>query len=441
MRRSLFLVPMALALLATSLLATSAAGQFPLKDGDLWVLAGDSITAQHQHSNYIEAFCHARYPKGKFAFRNSGVGGHTIPTTLARFDYDIAAWKPTIVSVELGMNDKGGTSTEKYIENMKVMVERIRGIKARPIIFAASPVNSGDTMKSLGGNKKLHDYAEALKGFTAKENILYADQFHALLDIWGNNKPIENRLNAVQKIKEIARDNTLVGVEHLKAFLAEQEKNPIKGVSMLGDPVHPGQTGQLMMAAAILKELKAEGFVSSADIDVASKTAKAKGCAVDNIQASSDKIAFDRLDESSPFPIPDEARPVLFMAPDVFELSQYTLKLTGLKSGQYALTIDGMPIAKVTAKDLEAGVNLTDLGASAKNPITAHGKAILGAVSNRAAIVGRWRGVSKAAIAPDAPATVKTQLAEINKEVEAADELIRKAAQPRKMRFELTLVP
>ena len=69
---------------------------FPLKDGDVWVMAGDSITAQHLHSNYFEAFCYARYPKLKFAFRNSGVGGHTIPSTLARFDYDVAGWKPTV---------------------------------------------------------------------------------------------------------------------------------------------------------------------------------------------------------------------------------------------------------------------------------------------------------------------------------------------------------
>ena len=33
---------------------------FPLKDGDVWVMAGDSITAQHLHSNYFEAFCYAR---------------------------------------------------------------------------------------------------------------------------------------------------------------------------------------------------------------------------------------------------------------------------------------------------------------------------------------------------------------------------------------------
>ena len=53
-----------------------------------------------------------------FRFRNSGVGGHTIPTTLARFDCDIAAWKPTVVSVELGMNDQGGYPVEQYIANM-----------------------------------------------------------------------------------------------------------------------------------------------------------------------------------------------------------------------------------------------------------------------------------------------------------------------------------
>jgi hypothetical protein len=99
-------------------------GEFPLKDGDTWVMAGDSITAQHLHSNYFEAFCFSRYPNLKFSFRNSGVGGHTIPSTLARFDYDIAGWKPTVVSVELGMNDQGGTPTEKFVTNMGGMVER-----------------------------------------------------------------------------------------------------------------------------------------------------------------------------------------------------------------------------------------------------------------------------------------------------------------------------
>src|SRR5579859_3555512 len=100
---------------------------FPLKDGDTWVMAGDSITAQHLHTNYFEAFCYARYPKMTFRFRNSVVGGDTIPKVLARYEWDVAVWKPTIVSVELGMNDQGGFTVEKYIANMAELDARIRG--------------------------------------------------------------------------------------------------------------------------------------------------------------------------------------------------------------------------------------------------------------------------------------------------------------------------
>src|SRR5204863_4127981 len=132
-----------------------AADAFPLKDGDVWVMAGDSITAQHLHSNYFEAFCYARYPGMRFAFRNSGVGGDTIPKVLARFDWDVAAWKPTVVSVELGMNDQGGFTTEKFMENMATLTQHIREVKARPVFLTASPVNDGSTSQKLGGNARL----------------------------------------------------------------------------------------------------------------------------------------------------------------------------------------------------------------------------------------------------------------------------------------------
>src|SRR5213596_2343361 len=112
--RRQFLLLIALTI-ASPLAAAEPGTAFPLKEGDTWVMAGDSITAQHLHSNYFEAFCYARYPQLTFRFRNSGVGGDTIPRVLARFDYDVAAWNPTVVSVELGMNDKGGFTTEQFI--------------------------------------------------------------------------------------------------------------------------------------------------------------------------------------------------------------------------------------------------------------------------------------------------------------------------------------
>src|SRR5690242_20703271 len=138
--------------------AAPAGEGFPLRDGDTWVMAGDSITAQHLHSNYFEAFCFARYPKLTFRFRNSGVGGDTVPRVLARFDYDVAAWKPTVVSVELGMNDQGGFKVEQFIANMRQLSERIKSVHARPVLFTASPINNGDTLARLGGNARLDQY-------------------------------------------------------------------------------------------------------------------------------------------------------------------------------------------------------------------------------------------------------------------------------------------
>src|SRR5437870_3499353 len=201
MRACTVLLALAWAVLAAA--PGRAAETFPLQDGDTWVMAGDSITAQHLHSNYFEAFCYARYPKMTFRFRNSGVGGDTIPKALARYDWDVAAWKPTVVSVELGMNDQGGFTVAQFMTNMDTLTQRIRKDDARPVFLTASPINNGQLLAQVsgkeqdnqGGNARLHRYALALKDYATKEKAPYADQFHAVVDIWGKNKPNEMLLN------------------------------------------------------------------------------------------------------------------------------------------------------------------------------------------------------------------------------------------------------
>jgi lysophospholipase L1-like esterase len=437
------------ALLAAVPASADEPATFPLKDGDIWVMAGDSITAQHLHSNYMEAFCYARYPKLKFAFRNSGVGGHTIPTTLARFEYDIAAWKPTIVSVELGMNDSGNTATDKFAANMDTMVKRIRSINARPVILTASPVNDGTTAaKNLGRNVRLAEYAVALKERAAKEKLPFADQFHALHDVWGKNKPRENLVNSIANLRGLANDETIAGAEHLKAFLAAQDKSPIKAVALQGDAVHPGPPGQLMMAAALLKDLGAEANVSSVTIDApiavsnATAAVKATGCTVTDVKAGGGSVSFDRLDECLPFPIPDDARSVLVIAPEVLALSKYTLAVTNIGQGNYILKIDGNNCGQFTAAELAAGINLTALpGVKGGNPIADQSRAILAAVSAKETLVTNWRGLSQRAHAAKADPKLKDELAALTPKVEEADAKIRDAAKPKKHHFEVVAAP
>ena len=49
-----------------------------------------------------------------------------------------------------------------------------RQAQARPVILSASPINDGGTLASLGRNGRLNEYAIALKGFAAGEQLPYA---------------------------------------------------------------------------------------------------------------------------------------------------------------------------------------------------------------------------------------------------------------------------
>lgn len=71
-----------------------------------------------------------------------------------------------------------------------------------------------------------------------------------------------------------------------------------------------------MMAAALLQGLGADGFVSSVTIDVG-QVVEAKGCRVDGLSTSNNGVAFDRLDERLPFPLPDGTVDMLAMLPAI----------------------------------------------------------------------------------------------------------------------------
>src|SRR5262249_46455474 len=282
--------------------------------------------------------------------------------------------------------------------NMGKLTQMIQEAKARPVFFAASPVNNGSMMGKLdAGNKKLYEYAVALKQFADEQKAPFADQFHALVDVWGKNKPREALGNALNSISTLAKDDKLEGVEHLRKFLEVQSKNPTP-VSLLGDPVHPGAPGQLTMAAALLKDLGATPFVSSAVIDAGGKAGETKGCTIEEIKGGDNAVSFDRLDECGPFPIPDEARGVITLYPTILDLSQYTLKVTGLSGERFSVKINATEAGVVSARELSEGINLTALP---KGAIAAQGKEILAAVSAKEQLVQQWRAQSKVALAKD----------------------------------------
>src|SRR5208337_138143 len=105
-RRALLLVLAALALASAAL----AESKFLLKDGDRVVFYGDSITDQRLYTTFIETYAVTRFPRLKVWFVHSGVGGDRVTGGWAgpidvRLPRDVIAYKPTVMTIMLGMND------------------------------------------------------------------------------------------------------------------------------------------------------------------------------------------------------------------------------------------------------------------------------------------------------------------------------------------------
>src|SRR5881409_1242586 len=93
---------------------------FYLKNGDTVVFYGDSITDQRLYTTFAETYVVTRFPKLNVSFVHSGWGGDRVtgggggPIDL-RLRRDVFAYKPTVMTIMLGMNDGSYRAFEEKI--------------------------------------------------------------------------------------------------------------------------------------------------------------------------------------------------------------------------------------------------------------------------------------------------------------------------------------
>jgi lysophospholipase L1-like esterase len=390
-------------------------------------MAGDSITAQRLHTNYIEAFYRTRLPNLHLHFRNSGIGGNRTGNVLKRFDYDVAAWKPTIVSVELGMNDANGP-VDQYINGMREIIGKIRAIGAQPVLISSSPVDDGSIMGDWRSPRceALHKFTEALQKLAEEEKVVFVDQYHALLDVWGKNR------RAGAEAAEKAGTPPPVAPVVPAGTPAKPAPIPPSLIPLRGDTIHPGDVGQYTMAAVILDGLGAPGEVSSATIAADGKVVEAKRCKITDASAKDGRISFTRLDEASPWPILPSAKSAAQLVPKMLGLSQYNLKVTGLRDdAQYAVSFDGKPAATVTGQELAAGWNMT----------TAYDSALGARATALLAIIGKLEGPLNSAWRTASQAGDAEKLAAAQKDIDATEVEVQTASQPVALHVEIAPAP
>ena len=225
------------------------ADNFYLKDGDRVVFYGDSITDQRQYTTYIESYCVARFPTRHFTFVHSGWGGDRVggggggPIDV-RLKRDVLPYKPSVVTICLGMNDGSYRAFDQgifdtYIKGYRHILDTLKAElpNARITLLTAPPFDDVTRPPSFPGgyNATLIKYGEAVAGLAKEYKLMLAD----------TNAPL---VAALEKAKGI---------------------DPDLATKLIPDRVHPGHGGHMVMAAAVLKAWSAPATCAEITIDAA----------------------------------------------------------------------------------------------------------------------------------------------------------------------------
>ncbi len=397
--------------------AAGAQGGFYLKDGDRVVFYGDSITDQRLYTTFVETYAVTRFPNLNVSFVHSGWGGDRVTgggggPVERRLQRDVIAYRPTVVTIMLGMNDGRYQAYapdifQAYAGGYQAMIRALKGaLPGLRTLLQPSPFDDVTRPPRFEGgyNAVLVRYGEFVKELAQKEGLEVADL---------------NTSVAAALTKANATD----------ANLAQQ---------IVPDRVHPGPGGHLLMAEALLKAWSAPAVVTAVELDrarrrvVGAQNAKVSGLS----PAGENGLSWTQADNALPLPL-DMSNAALALAVRssgvVDSLNRQPLKVTGLSAPRYELKIDGEVAGTFTKEQWAEGINLAMLPTPmAKQAAAVHALTL----KHNNVHFARWRQVQvpfENEISPEA-----------QKALEALDaleaEVVRQqraAAQPKPRRYEL----
>jgi lysophospholipase L1-like esterase len=323
----------------------SAQQEFFLKDGDTVVFYGDSITERRLYSGFAEACALTRFPKLNVRFVNSGWAGDTVAggeggSLQVRLQRDVIAYKPTVVTILLGMNDGHyrtlddttysdfTTGYEKLVGTLKAALPRVR-----LILLETSPYDdvTRPPMFPGGYNGVLTRFGQFIAALGEREKAVVVDL----------NSAVVGPLTAVNA------------------------KDPSAAQDFIPDRVHPGPAASLLMAEALLKSWNTPAIVTEADIDAESLTVgRTIRTQVHSILRTRGVLSWTQNDAALPFPVDwqDAAVSVAAYSSDFIPaIDDQPLRVKNLKPGDYSLRIDGQEIASYPADQFARGINLSAL--------------------------------------------------------------------------------
>jgi len=317
---------------------------FLLKNGDTVVLYGDSITEQNLYNQWVELYTATRFPSMRVHFYGAGIGGDRVTGGMGgpiddRLARDVFAYKPTVVTVMLGMNDASYRPTtdeiqSTYTKGFEHLLESIctHAPDARITLLGPSPYDevTRPAMFPGGYNAALLHFADLDRDLAGKFNAHYVNL----------NPPV---VAAIQKAQAL---------------------DPVVAKLILPDRVHPDILAHWVMAETLLKGWNAPALVASVAIDARAATvADAQNATVEHLERDKTILRWTVTEKSLPLPFnrDNAGQALLLDLTDIQQqLNQEPLRVTGLDPGQYKLAIDDGAIGTFSAEELAKGINLAD---------------------------------------------------------------------------------
>lgn len=319
---------------------------FALRDGDTVVFYGDSITDQRMYTVVAETFALTRFPGRKIRFVHSGWGGDRVTggggsPIEDRLKRDVDVYKPTVMTIMLGMNDGRYRAFDPEIFKT----------------YADGFVRILDLLKDSNPNVRL----------TLIQPSPYDDVTRAPLFEGGYNEVLR-RYSAF--VKDLASRNGQ-GTADLNTGVVEMLRranaaDAATAKMILPDRVHPGWAGHLIMGAELLKAWNAPKIVTAVELDLAGKKiVEQSNTAVSGLRVDNGSYSWTQADQALPMPLPDKgaATQLAVKSSDFIEaLNLQPLKLAGLAADKrWTLRINGVKAGEFSGAELAAGVNLAKL--------------------------------------------------------------------------------
>ena len=116
-------------------------------------------------------------------------GGHRVTDLLKRVDKDVIAKKPTIVFIQIGVNDaNGGVTPDQFKAQLEELIGKLQKAKAKVILCSLTSLGE----KHDGSNridKKLDALADVARKVAKEKHIPLNDLRQAFVAYWKKNNP------------------------------------------------------------------------------------------------------------------------------------------------------------------------------------------------------------------------------------------------------------